>query len=127
MGQRIANMNDRGEKIVTLAREMLRSEITTAPTELKAPISFKVLCIAAIVAALGSSGLTIWFDDARRPVTRYERVELDALIFYAARLKGVGEDSLRLEIENCTGVSDMRDLTERDYVIAKTFLQSEIN
>jgi len=121
-------MNDRGEKIVNLAREMLRAERSAEPPELaiKAPLSFKVLCFATLLAAFGGSAVTEWINEARRPITRYEKVELDALVFYAARLKGVNEDILRREVESRIGIGDFADLTEHDYIIAKTYLQSEI-
>ncbi len=53
-------MNDRGEKIVSLAREMLRSEMAVEQPNLtaKTPISFKILCMATLLAALGSSAVT---------------------------------------------------------------------
>jgi hypothetical protein len=122
-------MNDRGEKIVNLAREMLRAEQSAGLPELavKTPLSFKVLCFATMLAAFGGSAVTEWINEARRPITRYEKVELDALVFYAARLKGMNEDVLRREIENRVGVSDFTDLTEHEYVIAKSYLQTEIH
>jgi len=121
-------MEDRGEKIVNLAREMLRAEYVIHPPEAaaKTSLSFKVLCFAAILSAVGGSGLTAWINEARRPLTRYERVELEALVFYASRLSGVKEESLRREIEHRTGVSDFADLTERDYRIARGYLRGEI-
>jgi hypothetical protein len=121
-------MNDRGEKIVNLAREMLRAEMTVDPPELAArvPISFKALCFTAILAALGGSAVTGWIGDARRPLTRYERVQLDALVFYAARQEGADEGALRREIENRVGASDFGDFTERDFRIARNYLQEKI-
>jgi hypothetical protein len=121
-------MDDGSEKIVNLAREMLRSELVVEPPELavKTPISSKILCLATMLAALGSSAVTDLIDEVRRPLTRYERVELDALVFYAARLKGVDKESLRREVENRIGVNDFADLTGHDYRIAKTYLQSTI-
>ena len=120
-------MNDRGEKIINLAREMLRSEqIPDAAEAPRTSISFRVLCFATILAALGGSTVTQLINEGRRPITRYEKVELDALIFYAARVKGLNEDALRQDVENRTGVNDFGDLTERDYRIAKNYLQTKM-
>ncbi len=65
--------------------------------------------------------------EGHRPLTRYEKVELDALVFYAAKLKGLDEVALRRDIENHAGVVDFNDLTEADYLSAKSYLQSKIN
>jgi len=121
-------MNDRGEKIVSLAREMLRAEELGDPPYLaaKTPISFKVLCFAAMLAALGGSAVTEIANQARRPLNRYEKVELDALVFYAARVKGLNEDAVCKQIESRTGISDFGDFTEHDYLVAKDFLHGEL-
>src|SRR5580698_5291572 len=120
-------MNDRGEKIVNLAREMLRAEQLPEMREpMQTSIPFKVLCITAILAALGGSTVTELINETRRPITRYEKVELDALVFYAARVKGLNEDNLRQDIENRAGIDNFGDFTERDYRLAKTYLQTKI-
>jgi len=119
-------MTDRGEKIVSLAREMLRADMEVEPAPQKPSISFKVLCFATILSALGGGVVSGWIHEARRPLTRYERVELEALVFYAARQKNLDEKTLRQEIETRTGVSDFADLTETDYLNTKSYLQSQI-
>jgi hypothetical protein len=121
-------MNDRGEKIVSLAREMLRAEELGHSHEqaAKTPVSFKVLCFTAMLAALGGSAVTGLANEARRPLNRYEKVELDALVFYAARLKGLDENTVRQDIEARVGVGDFDDFTERDYRAAKDYLRGEI-
>jgi hypothetical protein len=123
-------MNDRGEKIVSLAREILRAEdhedlaLRTVPA--RSAISFKVLCFATLLAAIGSSAITEWSEESTRPINRYEKTELDALVFYAGRMKGLDEDALRHEIEMRAGVNDFNGLTHHDYEIAKDFLYSKI-
>lgn len=121
-------MSDRGEKIVNLAREMLRAEQTPNAAEMSEKISapFRAFCIATIVAALGSACVTNYFSENRRPISRYERVELEALVFYAARIKGMNEDVLRQEVENRVGINDFGDFSVRDYRSAKNYLQSKI-
>ena len=121
-------MNDRGEKIINLAREMLRAEQGPEAREPdpRPSIPFRVLCITAILAALGGSTVAQLIDEGRRPITRPEKVELDALVFYAARVKGLNEDNLRQDVESRTGVSDFADLNERDYRLARNYLQDKI-
>ena len=121
-------MNDRGEKIINLAREMLRAERWPEAREPDPcpSLSFRVLCITAILAALGGSTITQLIDEGRRPITRTEKVELDALVFYAAHVKGLNEDNLRQDVESHAGVSNFADLTERDYRLARNYLQDKI-
>ena len=79
-----------------------------------------------MLAAAGSSVVTDYIADARRPLNRYEKVELDALIFYAARIKNTDEDSIRREVESRTSVQDFADFTRRDYRMAQDYLRGEI-
>jgi hypothetical protein len=122
-------MEDRGEKIITLAREMLRSdmdfepqaETATAPT--RPNVSFKMLCLATMLTAVGSSAVTSIVTDTRRPINRYEKVELNALVFYVARLKGVNEDTVRAEVQDKLGIGSFDDLTELEFGAARSMLQ----
>ena len=118
-------MNDRGEKIINLAREMLRTDIE--PSETRTPISFKVLCLATMLTAFGSSAVTTWLNDARRPINRYEKTELKALIFYAARVKGIDEESLRQDVIQRFDIASLDDLTHRDFRDARNYLQDKIH
>jgi hypothetical protein len=125
MGQ-VIKMEDQGEKIVNLASEMLRANPETLVLSDRFSISFKMLCLATLLAAAGGGFVTARVNEAMRPLTHYERVELDALIFYAARIKGINEEILRQEIVARTGVNNFDDLTEYDFQAAKTYLQGEI-
>jgi hypothetical protein len=120
-------MNDRGDNILSLARELLRNnELASESAPKQNAVSFKVLCFTAMLAAACSSVATNYITDARRPLNRYEKVELDALIFYAARIKNTDEASIRRKVENRIGVQDFEDLTKCDYQIAQSFLRGEI-
>jgi len=121
-------MNDRGDTIITLARELLRDNELGQSIEpaAKPQISFRVLCFTAMLAAAGSSVVTDYIIDARRPLNRYEKVELDALIFYAARMKNIDEAGLRHQIESRVGKQDFADFTKRDYRMAQAYLRGEI-
>ncbi len=123
-------MNDRGEKIVNLAREMLRSEFsfeapkTTSPNTLAS--SVKAVCLAAFLAAFGTLAVTHTIHEARRPLNRYERVELDALLFYASRMKSLNEPDLKQDMLSRLARSDMDDLTRADFDKARDYLQGRL-
>jgi hypothetical protein len=123
-------MYDQGEKIVTLAREILRSdELPKLPksSATRITLSFKMLCFATVLTALGSSAITEWIGEARRPINRYEKTELDALVFYAARQKGLNEEALRRDVLDKLNVASFEDMTERDYQTARGYLQDKAN
>jgi hypothetical protein len=121
-------MNDRGEKIIHLAREMLRSDAVfdVEPAAPKTTISFKVLCLATALTAVSSYAITEASYQNHRPLTRYEKTELNALIFYAARLKGIREDDLRREVEQAVGIGSFDDLTMREFPTARRLLQDKV-
>jgi len=120
-------MDDRGDKIINLAREMLRADVVMEAVEPspKTTVSFKVLCLATMLTALGSSAVTEWASEARRPINRYEKTELKALVFYAARLNGVTEDMVWQGVEDRLGIVSFDDLTEQDFTIARRYLQDK--
>ncbi len=120
-------MNDRGEKIINLAREMLRSDMVfeqPAPPP-KVTISFKILCLVTVLTAVASSAVTEWSAENHRPLNHYEKTELNALIFYTARVKGIGEDILRREVIEKTGITDLDDMTAHEFLIARRLLQEK--
>ena len=121
-------MSDHGEKIVNLAREMLRSDFPLGgmeTTELKkAQVSLKALCLTAFLAAFGGVAFTHCFDEDYRPANHYERVELDALLFYAARVKTLDEDRLRQEVRDRLGLPSFDDITADDYRRARDYLRA---
>lgn len=123
-------MHDRGEKIVTLAREILRSdELPALPQSSHAHItlSFKMLCLATILSAVGGSAVTALVIETQRPLNHYEKTEIDALIFYAARQSGVSEADLRQEVLKSLSLSSFDAMTESDFIIARTYLQNKAN
>ena len=89
-------MSDRGDKIIHLASELLRADMCVPPLPAKSPasFSFRMLCLSSCLAALGGSAITAWNYQQLRPINRYERTELDALVFYASRVNGVDEEKL---------------------------------
>jgi len=123
-------MEDRGEKIVTLAREILRNdELPNLPEtpETHVTMSFKVLCLATVLTAAGSSAVTAWAVETRRPINHYEKTELDALVFYAARQKNVNESDLRRDMLAKLSVQSLDAMTEQDFTTARDYLQNKVD
>jgi len=118
-------MDNRSDNIIGLAHEILRSnKLIEDMPEPKSTVTLKILCITSLLAAFGGSALTAWANETLRPLNHYEKTELEALIFYAARTKGTTEDTLRHEVVENVGVSSLDDMTEHDFHIARRYLQN---
>ncbi len=123
-------MQDRGENIVKLAREILRSDQPAKLPEASftsITLSFKMLCLATVLTAVGSSAVTGWVIETRRPISHYEKTELDALVFYAARQKGLNEDDLRRDVLGKLSVTSFDAMSEHDFLLARSYLQGRAN
>jgi hypothetical protein len=123
-------MHDRGEKIVTLAREILQSgtpQVLPMPSVNHITLSFKVLCLATLLTGIGSSAVTSWIIERQRPLNHYEKTELDALLFYTAKQKGLSEDDLRRDILAKLNLSSFDMMTERDFLQARAYLHNKAN
>lgn len=122
-------MNERGDKIICLAQELLRGERSLdapafpppSPEEEK-KAARKAALVAAMLAAVGMSLSAQATHEANRPATRYERVEIDALLFYTARESGLKETNLRTEIEDWIAQHSLEDMTVRDYKRIRHYL-----
>jgi hypothetical protein len=124
-------MNDRGEKIITLAREMLRTEFPNhrfaeAPVQ-KTQISLKTLYLTVFLTAFSSGALTTALDEARRPINRQERVELDALLFYTARKTSTDEDAVRRDVMERFSLQGLNNLKVYDYHRARDYLLGQLH
>jgi hypothetical protein len=128
-------MNDRSEKIVSLAQELLTTktgtnflhESTSASTIGKGASAFKTFLLATLLTAFGSAFTTHTVDQMRRPLTRYERVELDALLYYASILNAQQENALRQNLLNVLARQHMDDLTFVDFRRARSYLLARIS
>ena len=117
-------MDDRGEKIVMLAREMLRGDMAASSRFTDKPgLSLRLLCLSTLLGALGGGGVTEWIEQAQRPIGRFERTELDALVFYAARTKGLNEDDLRRDVQGRLAVDSFSELNQHEFKLARRYLQ----
>ena len=123
-------MTDRGEKIVKLAREIMRSSPLSEETSTLGPpchpVSYKAIYMAAFLAAFGGSAVTAWFDAQRRPITHYERGELKALLFFAAQSNARDEATLRRALQQQLAIANLEDLSFADYERVRDFLRANI-
>jgi hypothetical protein len=123
-------MEDRGEKIVNLAREMLSSSrdangyISYAPEP--SNLTLKTLCLAMLLTAFGSSVVTHWIDENRRPINRYEKVELDALIFYTARIHSRDADAIRQGLLSRLSIESLDNINVNDFRRVRDLLRQDI-
>jgi hypothetical protein len=126
IGKWVIKMDDQGEKIVFLARALLNTSAEEPRAARKAahiPMTFKALCFTTILAAGGGGLITSLMHEKERPLNRYERYEMQALLFYTARLKGTQEESLRHIIEQKIGIARFDDMTAGDFPTARCYLQ----
>lgn len=121
-------MDDQGEKIVFLAREILNAGIAEQPPVKRrsdVTMSFMALCLTTTLAA-GSGALAAHtLHAAERPLNRYEKTEINALVFYASKLKGIGEADLSREVAAKIGVARLDDMTAEDFSKARKLLQEK--
>jgi hypothetical protein len=121
-------MTDQGENIVFLAREILnagQAEPTAPAKKLHITMTFKTLCLTTMLAATGGGVITTWTQANERRLTRYEQTEIDALIFYATKVKGLDEATLRRDMAQKVGITGLDDLTSGEFPAARQFLQEQ--
>ncbi|MFA5041797.1 MAG: hypothetical protein WC464_09230 [Bdellovibrionales bacterium] len=126
-------MEDRGEKIIFLARELLESDALLPHTyeppvtkkTMTVTMTFRTLCFTTLLAAASGNMISTFVHEHSRPLNRYEKTELQALIFYTSRIKTLDEEVLRREVEEKIGVSSFDDMTAKDFPAARRFLQEK--
>ncbi|MDD3030189.1 MAG: hypothetical protein PHS57_07930 [Alphaproteobacteria bacterium] len=121
-------MEDRGEKIVFLARELLESRENEKPHQkktLSVTMTFKTLCFTTLLAAATGNIISTYVHEKSRPLNKYERIELQALVFYASRTKSLDEATLRQSVEQLVGIETFDDMTAKEFAAARHFLQEK--
>ncbi len=122
-------MNDRGENIVRLAKEILSDQphaLAARETRGHTPISLTTFLVVVVITALTSSLITSYANDRQRPLTRGEKVELEALIYYAAHQKSLNEGALRTEIQDKLHINSLDDLTSQQFLSIQRFLRDKL-
>ncbi len=124
-------MSDYSDKIAYLARQILRDHRQTGSAS---PSPFRssnrqtkdaaahLAALAALFSAAGTPPVRSLAIQTDRPANKYERVEIEALIFYTARQQGLCEDGLRAEIREALSIPSLRDLTALDYQRTRDYL-----
>ncbi|MGB4101635.1 MAG: hypothetical protein WBK91_07000 [Alphaproteobacteria bacterium] len=118
-------MEDRGEKIVTLARAILHNPGQTADVE-RGYYSLKTVLLAAALSAAGASVSTGCMVEYFRPLNRYEKVELLALIQYAAQIRHIKRDTIQADFFKDFGIRSLDELTLARMQAARVYLQKEL-
>lgn len=125
-------MSDQGDKIIHLAREVLKNGCLGSEPAMSDErpegrmLTVKATALAALLAAAGSASLTHLVEEARRPISRYERVEIEALVFYTSRQMAISEDTLRHEIRSFLSLNSLADITVHDYKRVRNYLWERI-
>ena len=122
-------MEDQGEKIVFLARALfdagVPAEIPARKKTIRVTMTFRTLCFTTILAATGGGMASTLVQEHIRPMNRYEKVELQALLFYAAKIKGINEEMLRHEVERQVGIDGFDSMTAKEFSTARRYLQEK--
>jgi hypothetical protein len=114
--------DDRSEKIITLARNMLQqSETQTSQT-----YSLKTMALVALLSASASGTVCVVLAEHYRPLNRYEKTELRALIHYAAKTRQQTTATLEADLRQQFTIESIDDLTLAQMGAARIFLQSHI-
>jgi len=120
-------MDDQGEKIDLMAREILEAgvpDIAPKP-KLKVAMTFKTLCLATTLAAAAGGVVSTVAQENTQPIGKHEKTEIRALIYYTSKTKGIDEDVLRREVEAKTGIDDLDELTAREFPAVRRYLQEK--
>lgn len=126
-------MQDRGEKIVNLAREMLQQSNGVNELPLVANHgggshhSWKAIALVGMLATAGTGTSASWLAEQRRPINHYEKVELMALIHFTAKKSQTADEVLGEDIFSNFGIVRLDDLTYGQFPEAKKFLQNRIS
>ncbi|MGE4351028.1 MAG: hypothetical protein AB7E52_02445 [Bdellovibrionales bacterium] len=127
-------MSDQGEKIIHLAREMLRDGREPENKSYKESIceshnlfTLKAAALTAMIASFGSASVTHLIDEIRRPMNRYERVEIEALLFYAAKQRAMSQAEIAKQIEKHLSLTSIMDSCALDYKRIRDYLREQIS
>ncbi|HAX91115.1 MAG TPA: hypothetical protein DCY07_02770 [Rhodospirillaceae bacterium] len=126
-------MGQRSEKIIHLSKEIfedngarrsasiLRQEKETATRPQEE--SLRSLCLAAVAKATGRTAIfPAPTHQESHPLTRYQKVEIDALIFYAAQVEELTETRVREEIKSFLAIASLEELTATNYRRIRDYL-----
>lgn len=119
-------MLDRGEKVVRLARELLRSEILCdAPNRAaheRKTFSYKNGVLAFLFGiALGAMAMSC-LRYAARPMDGNERMQIEAFLLYASHQTGLPAQAVENDMLYALARRSVQDLTHADFTVARDYL-----
>lgn len=127
-------MTDRGETIINLARELLSADCTVvAPaqqTPSPTPKKYGIMVGAAftmMLSAIGGATLTAWSQEQQRLINHYEKTQIEALLYYAAKTRKLNQDSLRQDVLKQYHIEKISDMTVADFARARLYLHNKID
>jgi len=122
-------IKDNEEKIVSLAVELLKNNKYKQKAYFDGKLTNNLspgLSAMLVAASVSSAAVSGYYAGAyghysTRPLNMYERTEISALIFYAARTRNLREDLVKKELESFIGAT-IYEMTAREFSPAKSFL-----
>ena len=119
------------QKIVSLAAELLKNNNYKRQAEFpkrsfdNLSLNLITILMAAFAATTAGYYAGSYGNYVSRPLNRYERIEIHALVFYASRVRGLKEAVIQHEVELFIG-SPLSEMSVKDFPAARSFLQDII-
>ncbi len=117
------DIEDRSAKIVSLAHAILQ-EPPSAPTSRH--YSLKSLVLTALLSMAGTAGVTQQVAEQIRPLNRYEKTELIALIHYVAKQHQTTPAAIEADLLQEYAAQSLDDLRRAELPAARLHLQQQI-
>lgn len=128
-------MGDHQEKIVALASELLRERNLCAvpripsakQTAKEKSFALKAACMAALISASGAFLGTSFYHEMSRPINRYERVEIEALLFYTSRETRINQKEIKKQMQKALDLPSLQDLSAMDHRRIRDYLWTRLD
>lgn len=114
--------DERSEKIITLAQRMLQQP----ETQSSQTYSLKTMALVALISAGASATVSAVVAEHYRPLNRYEKTELRALMHYAAKTRRQTAAILEADLRQQFAIESLDDMTMAQMDAARLFLQKLI-
>ena len=123
-------MNQKGDKILTLAGSILqggtilldKEKTSRAEKERAYEVALQAAGLAALASVARGAMARALALASNRPINRYEKTEIEALVFYAARTLGASETGITLRLMDDLGYIHMDHLNVADYRLIRNYM-----
>ena len=112
------DIEDRSEKIITLARTILAQPTQPPPQTYSLKTVVLAALISASVAGTGSAALV----GHARPLNYYEKTEIQALIYYAAKIRHCESDGILEDLYHQFAIHTLDELTRAQLPDVRLYL-----